>query len=273
MKLRPTTIRPWLALRIWHIRYSRRLAIASTILGLTLIAKTVLFLYLSVWLGAASPALAIDAVRVDGDDTFTFDAGIIEQTSDSLSLVEQSFTFSAEDVTEYIFDADQLVDWQTMSWKTSQPSGIGLINGQATESGYDSGNIDMSNNVLLLHMDDGSLSDGALGHEVTCVDGACPTATDDGLIDGAFTFDGANDMLTIADDDTLRLSTDQTVMTWYRWDGESASGWYRLVGKGDVTDRSYGLWIHPGIGRVLFQLYAEDRAVNGGCSARFDIAM
>lgn len=91
-----------------------------------------------------------------------------------------------------------------------------------------------------------------------------------GSIDGGLQFDGNNDYITVPDTTSLRLGTQQTVTTWYKWGGGGSGDWRRLVGKGGNTDRNYGLWIYPQGNLVLFQVYST-----GGsqiCSAQFTVA-
>ena len=84
-----------------------------------------------------------------------------------------------------------------------------------------------------------------------------------GKFDGALRFDGIGDYVTIPDPGHLRLGSTQTVSAWYKWSG-SGVNWRRLVGKGDYSNRNYGLWIRPESNMILFQIYDG----NGkGCQA------
>ena len=84
-----------------------------------------------------------------------------------------------------------------------------------------------------------------------------------GKFDGALRFDGIGDYVTIPDSGHLRLGSTQTVSAWYKW-SESGVNWRRLVGKGDYSNRNYGLWIRPESNMILFQIYDG----NGkGCQA------
>lgn len=55
-----------------------------------------------------------------------------------------------------IFSANASINWTKLGWISSVPAGKAYPNNKAIETAYDADNIDMSNNVLLLHMDEAS---------------------------------------------------------------------------------------------------------------------
>lgn len=69
----------------------------------------------------------------------------------------------------------------------------------------------------------------------------------------AMVFDGRTDMLTVADDASLRLEDDFTLATWLRLGGDVYGGWTRIAGKGVGTLRNYGLWA-PANSRLVWQV-------------------
>lgn len=81
------------------------------------------------------------------------------------------------------------------------------------------------------------------------------TSWTNGIYGKALTFDGNGDYVTINDTANLRLAKNFTVMTWVNLTANSAD-WVRLVGKGNTTDRNYGLWLSS-TGNILFQLYSS----------------
>jgi hypothetical protein len=72
---------------------------------------------------------------------------------------------------------------------------------------------------------------------------------------GGFSFDGVGGMVTIPDHPALRITGDFTLSLWKRKIA-NVKDWSRIVGKGNGTQRNYGLWEAPeGDGRLLFQMY------------------
>ncbi|HLC91347.1 MAG TPA: LamG domain-containing protein, partial [Candidatus Nanoarchaeia archaeon] len=76
----------------------------------------------------------------------------------------------------------------------------------------------------------------------------------EGISVAGLRFDGTDDYIEVADDPALRLGTQQTVSTWFKWEGGNADGWQRLVGKGSNDHQIYGLWIYPNSKKVRFQI-------------------
>ncbi|MRG98450.1 LamG domain-containing protein [Polyangium spumosum] len=61
-----------------------------------------------------------------------------------------------------VFDAGQDVEWTTFSWTPAEPYLKALPDENGVEAGYSEGALDMSSNVLLLHLDGtGALTSGA----------------------------------------------------------------------------------------------------------------
>jgi sialidase-1 len=79
-----------------------------------------------------------------------------------------------------------------------------------------------------------------------------------GRLDGAAVFDGTSGYVEGKDAPELRLKADMTVALWVKKDAEPPD-WVRLVGKGSVAKRNFGVWEEPGDGRrILWQIYAEE---------------
>lgn len=69
------------------------------------------------------------------------------------------------------------------------------------------------------------------------------------------TLDGTDDYVSVPDAPGLRLQGDFSVSFWMRKTAE-ATDWSRVVGKGDSTNRTFGVWEESGAGkRLLFQQY------------------
>ena len=72
--------------------------------------------------------------------------------------------------------------------------------------------------------------------------------------------DGNGDYMQAPDIAALRLTTGMTVEAWIRVDANSAD-WARLVGKGNSTNRNYGLW-READGDILFQICSAGGTLN-----------
>ena len=71
---------------------------------------------------------------------------------------------------------------------------------------------------------------------------------------GNIVLDGSNDFVTGVHNSELNLRNDVTVERWFRRTG-GASNWVRIFGKGNSSDRTYGLWYHVNNNYFLYQRY------------------
>ena len=71
---------------------------------------------------------------------------------------------------------------------------------------------------------------------------------------GNIVFDGSNDFITGVHNSELNLRNDVTVECWFRRTG-SRSTWARIFGKGNGSNRTYGLWYHVNQNKFLYQRY------------------
>ena len=79
-----------------------------------------------------------------------------------------------------------------------------------------------------------------------------------GKIGGAAELDGESGVVEAKDAPELRLVGDMTIAFWVRKSAE-AQDWARMVGKGDLNRRNYGVWESPKDDkRVLWQIYSPN---------------
>ena len=90
------------------------------------------------------------------------------------------------------------------------------------------------------------------GYDGTLTNG--PTFSSDNL--GCIVFDGSNDRVDGVHNSELNLTQDLTVECWFRRTG-GRSDWVRVFGKGDSTNRTYGLWYHVNSNYFLYQRYGS----------------
>lgn len=117
--------------------------------------------------------------------------------------------------TSRIIDALASTSWSTFAWNPSQPYLKELPNSAASETAYSAGNADMSNNVLLLHLNESSgtpADSSGSAHDGSCTN--CPTFGSAGLFNTSFTFDGSNDVVTVNDHDDLDGGNKYTFSMW-----------------------------------------------------------
>ena len=117
--------------------------------------------------------------------------------------------------TSRVINALASTSWSTFAWTPSQPYLKELPNSAVSETAYSTGNADMSNNVLLLHLNESSGTPADLSgsaHDGSCTN--CPTFGSAGLFNTAFTFDGSNDVVTVNDHDDLDGGNKYTFSMW-----------------------------------------------------------
>ena len=88
------------------------------------------------------------------------------------------------------------------------------------------------------------------GHDGTLTNG--PTFSSN--YGGNIVFDGSNDDVTGVHNSELNLRNDVTVECWFRRTG-GRSDWVRIFGKGDSSNRTYGLWYNVPSSYFLYQRY------------------
>jgi prepilin-type N-terminal cleavage/methylation domain-containing protein len=77
-------------------------------------------------------------------------------------------------------------------------------------------------------------------------------------------FDGVDNYVLVEDNAELQKTEALTLALWVKVHG-NASDWVRLSGKGDSTNRNYGLWLATN-GTILFQIYSISGSGNAQTS-------
>lgn len=113
--------------------------------------------------------------------------------------------------------------WDSLKWIAGLGYGKELPSNGGVESGYGSSNADMSNSVLYMKGNEPvgatSFADSSgQGNNGNCTD--CATAGDAGKFNAAPSYDGVNDVTTIADSNSLDLTTDGTISSWVKIEGK-----------------------------------------------------
>lgn len=191
-------------------------------------------------------ATLVQIDQTDSDNTASgFGGGVHNDTvwdaaNSWLELTSAGQTAGLGGFTSRIIDAGADAGWSSISWIPQNPFFKELPDNAQAESGYATGNTNMSDNVLLLHMNDSSgaiVDSSGAGHNGT-YNGALYSQT--GRLNTAIGFDRSDDYVVI---DSVAVDTasgaNNTVEYWMYWDGVSGvmpMGW----------NTSYDLWINGG---------------------------
>jgi hypothetical protein len=119
-----------------------------------------------------------------------------------------------------LFDNQVSRDWSTIAWVPTRPFGKPLPGNRVVESGYSAGNLNMLNNVLLLHLDEqapGNYADASgRGRVADCtLAPACPTAGVPGRFRRAQRF-SSSQFIRVANHADLEPASDLTIAAWVR---------------------------------------------------------
>ncbi|GIV84418.1 MAG: hypothetical protein KatS3mg052_1425 [Candidatus Roseilinea sp.] len=135
-----------------------------------------------------------------------------------------------------IIDAGQVVNWNRLSWTPDRPWGKPLPDNNQLETGYPTltGSLNMSGNVLLLHLDEPPtatlfLDASGNGQHAACAGAGCPTPDVSGVYRTALRFDGNNDALQVPSSSALDPQSELTLEAWVY--AEDTIPDQKLVGK------------------------------------------
>lgn len=150
-----------------------------------------------------------------------------------------------------------------LDWTTRAPYGKPLPDDGATESGYAEGNVAMTGNVLLLHLDEGPgattfIDDSGAGNHGTCFVDSCPTRGADGPFAHAIDFeDDLRQGIVVPASPSLEPD-EVTVAVWMRPDGPPWPGDTNLmaIGKGFNGTPPYAAYSIEFTGANQFRCYA-----------------
>ncbi len=145
---------------------------------------------------AANCGGAIPITDYSYDEESEFDTGNYSDTQwdDPNSVLELSSTGILNGSGEYgseIRTASGITSWNTLSWKPKGPYGAQLPGNGATETIYSSGNINMTGNLLLWHLNEtsGTIADSSGNGKTGSASGASYSSS--GKFWGAYNFSGS----------------------------------------------------------------------------------
>ena len=150
-------------------------------------------------------------------------------------------------------------NWSNITWTQTSPSPSNkeLPDNNARETGFQSGNVDMTGNVLLLHLNEESgartFTDASSSHHVaTCGGTICPTMGTSGKFNTAGSFDGLNDHIQVKDTPALKFTGgEMTISIWMKPNVAENNG-SRIISKPWNGNGEYNYWIEYYQGRASF---------------------
>ncbi|MDP3640809.1 MAG: LamG-like jellyroll fold domain-containing protein [Nanoarchaeota archaeon] len=154
----------------------------------------------------------------------TSDGVVFDGINNSLKLASgrSSGTFLSQ-----VFDAENNASWNRVSWD-SKAYGE-LPDNQANESSFISGNLDMRNNVLLMHLNEGSgtIQDASGKSNSGTVTGATYGAS--GRIGTALRFAKPGDRIDVASSSSLNITDGMAIVLWVNLAKTTHSSWNYFV--------------------------------------------
>lgn len=161
--------------------------------------------------------------------------------------------------TSRVMDAQEASAWQSLSWTTSRPAGQELPDNATSESDYTTGNANMTNNTLLLHLDETTsatdyMDSSGNSDAVSCNSGAsqCPTVAATGLFDDAADFDGSDDYLVTTNSSIDPSASEFTAELWVQLDTLNSGASQNFLSQG--SDTSSTICSDTGSGRTWLYL-------------------
>ena len=121
----------------------------------------------------------------------------------------------------------------------------------------------LTNGLVAYYPFNGNANDMSGNGNNGAVQGATLGEDRHGNANSAFIFNGVDSRITVPDSPSLRIPNDITVVCWLRFTSAPAKP-IRLVGKGDDSNRNYGLWYMATTGPEPFWMFAQWPPQGGG---------
>ena len=186
--------------------------------------------------GSSSSSQSTPINFIDNDQT-TFSGSFSNTQYDSGSALLRISSGASGSYISSIKDAVANPTWTTLAWSANRPVGKNLPNNGQVETAYTTGNIDMANNVLLLHLDENSgttsfTDSSGNNNNGSCSNPNCPTMTA-GKINNTPNFSSGNSPIVVPHSDSLNLTNQFTVGAWfYPIATSSWTSYGHLMGRG-----------------------------------------
>lgn len=135
--------------------------------------------------------------------------------------------------TSIIKDGITATHWDTLQLTPAAPYGKQLPDNQQTETGYASGNSNMSGNVLLMHLNEqnGTIQDSS-GNSNNGT-GSNITYNNPGKFNSSIAFNGSNSAINVPSSNSLNPTNAITMEAWVKWNIDPTTGqqWANIINK------------------------------------------
>ncbi len=186
------------------------------------------YIYNDSFLSITNSSSTLDLVdQVDDDNTTTgFAGGSHSDTqfdTDHIELDSTGLTNGTGTFTSRIIDSGTTTSWTTLQPINAAPYQKELPDSQAVETDYAEQNADMTNNLLLLHLDEssGNVIDTSGNGYTGTTSGTAYSR--DGVYNTAIEFDGIDDNIIVADFDDTSGAETLTIEGWFKFTSVNAS--------------------------------------------------
>jgi len=149
----------------------------------------------------------------DGFGSGTHSDTVWDSGNEWVELTSAGQTNGSGEFASRIMDAGSSTNWGTISWVPQRPTYKELPNSGQTETGYNSGNANMTNNVLLIHMNEasGTIVDSSGQGNNGTYSGSLYSQS--GKLATAIGFDG-NDYINCGNNGSLNIDGNITISSW-----------------------------------------------------------
>lgn len=164
-----------------------------------------------------------------------------------VELTGAGLTAGTGTYTSDVLDAGTSIPWTNLQWSSQTPTFKQLPDNVGVETAYNDGNVNMSGNVLMMHMNEssGTIADTSGQGNNGTYNGTGYNAA--GRFVTGIDFDGTNDEIVIADSASLDLSA-VTASVWIYFD--SVAGWQSFFHKNTTTGSTNDLYFEQNNGRL-----------------------
>lgn len=190
----------------------------------------------------------ISVDQQDSDDLSTgFGGGTHAETqwngtSSWLELTAAGLAGGAGDFTSRVIDSNGTNSWNQLDWNPQTPFYKELPSNAATETGYGSGNMSMSGNVLLMHLNESSGTSFAdvsgAGNNGACT--SCPSPGASGKLSTALDF-GAGNHVDISESTPMNFTSAVSYGAWFNAD--SFDSWAGVLSRMNSWPNGYNLQV------------------------------
>jgi hypothetical protein len=172
-------------------------------------------------------------------------------TGGGLQLDSNGKNSGTGNFTSQLFDGQTEISWLQMKWNPERPYNIELPNNNNIETSYTQGNVNMSGNTLLLHLNENSnivIDSSGKNNSGTSYN---TLYNSNGRFNGAYDFNSPTSYIQIPNSSSLNPETEITLEAWVKLDLQSASksGLFQILSK----DNGYQYQLQINFDNYIFE--------------------